>query len=250
MSSILKVLTYNIHKGFSVGNMRFVLHQIREHLQHLDADLVFLQEILGAHSKHAQTISDWPAATQLEFLADKLWQHHAYAKNAIYADGHHGNAILSRYPIISWENINVSSMKFASRSFLHGIIHIPHLQRKVHVICVHFDLFEHHRKRQINILSERIHSHIPSDEPLIIAGDFNDWRGRASGYFAENLNLQEAFKTQHGNYARSFPAWFPTLPVDRIYYRGIQPIKAELLKDRGWKKLSDHMPLYAEFELV
>ena len=43
----IKVMTYNIHKGFSIGNRRFILHDIKDSLRHVDADVVFLQEILG-----------------------------------------------------------------------------------------------------------------------------------------------------------------------------------------------------------
>ena len=43
----IKVLTYNIHKGFSASNLRFILHEIKSSLRHIDADVVFLQEVHG-----------------------------------------------------------------------------------------------------------------------------------------------------------------------------------------------------------
>ena len=43
----IKILTYNIHKGFSMGNFRFILHEIKDALRHIDADVVFLQEVHG-----------------------------------------------------------------------------------------------------------------------------------------------------------------------------------------------------------
>ncbi len=112
----LRVLTYNIHKGFNVGNRRFVLHQIREALIAADADLLFLQEMQGEHQRHEKKILDWPVLSQLEFIADNTWPFHAYGKNAIYNAGHHGNAILSKFPFEHWENINVSPFPWASRS--------------------------------------------------------------------------------------------------------------------------------------
>lgn len=47
---MLKVATYNIHKGFSPLNRRVVLHELRERLHELNADIVFLQEVQGEHA--------------------------------------------------------------------------------------------------------------------------------------------------------------------------------------------------------
>lgn len=245
----LKVITYNIHKGFSITNRRFVLHQIREHLQSADADIAFLQEILGRHEHHETKISDWPSESQFEFLADKLWPHYAYGKNAIYNAGHHGNAILSKYPFVNWENLNVSSLRRASRSLLHGVVALPTVKAPLHVICIHLDLRAYERKRQMKILNERIRECVPEDEPLILAGDFNDWRGQIGKYFAADLNLTEVFQSLHGRHAKTFPSLWPFLPVDRIYFRGIKAIGCECFRDHPWHKLSDHSPLFAEFQI-
>ncbi|MDH5766283.1 MAG: endonuclease/exonuclease/phosphatase family protein [Gammaproteobacteria bacterium] len=245
----LKILTYNIHKGFSVGNRRFILHDIKEALRKVNADIVFLQEIQGEHLIRQQKINNWPDNGQFEFLADQIWDHHAYGKNAIYKQGHHGNAILSKYPFIEWENINVSPIRSASRSLLHGTIQIPDNKQKIHVICVHLGLFDVEREKQLSTLSQRINSHIPIDEPLIIAGDFNDWLGRAERHMKTDLDLYEVFKTTTGHHARSFPAWLPTLTMDRIYCRGLKPVECHRLHKMPWKKLSDHTPLLATFAL-
>ena len=245
----LKVLTYNIHKGFSVGNRRFVLHEIKEALRHVDADIVFLQEIQGEHQRRKNHVSNWPSSSQFEFLADQVWQHHAYGKNAIYKSGHHGNAILSKYPFIEWENINVSPIRSASRSLLHGTLKTPNGQR-IHVICVHLGLFDAEREKQLTVLSQRINSHVPHDEPLIIAGDFNDWRARAEKHLNDDLDLKEVFKSATGRHARSFPAWLPALRMDRIYSRGLTISHCQRLHDASWRKLSDHTPLLASFSLA
>ena len=97
----LHVATYNIHKGFSQFNRRLMIHELRDRLRLLDADIVFLQEVLGQHHRHAARFEDWPAEPQYEFLAQKVWNDYAYGRNTAYTHGHHGNAILSRYPILS-----------------------------------------------------------------------------------------------------------------------------------------------------
>lgn len=248
-NTTIKILTYNIHKGFSAGNLHFVLHDIKKSLRMVNADVLFLQEIHGERTISRNRFDDWPNNSQFEFLADQVWQHHAYGKNAIYKSGHHGNAILSKYPFISWENIDVSFMRTASRSLLHGIIQLPETGQKIHVICVHLGLFGRERASQLATLVKRIASHVPADEPLIIAGDFNDWRGRAEHYLHQGLEVNEVFKNIGGSYARTFPAALPVLSVDRIYYRGLELVHGQRLHGKPWGRLSDHTPLLAEFIL-
>ena len=245
----IKILTYNIHKGFNASNRRFILHDIKDALRRVDADMLFLQEIQGEHRKKQKQIEDWPSNAQFEFLADQVWHHQAYGKNAIYKSGHHGNAILSKYPFQHWENINVSPMRSASRSLLHGTIKLPARKQQLHVICVHLGLIGPERDKQLHILARRIASHVPHDHPLIIAGDFNDWRGKAEKYLTEDLGVHEVFKATTGSHARSFPAWMPTLTMDRIYSRGLVPVECERLHGHPWRRLSDHTPLLASFSL-
>src|SRR5437899_3267602 len=115
----LHVATYNIHKGFSQFNRRLMIHELRERLRSLGADIVFLQEVLGQHRRHAARFEDWPAEPQYEFLADNMWADYAYGRNTVYAHGHHGNAILSRYPIRWAENEDVTLNRREGRGLLH-----------------------------------------------------------------------------------------------------------------------------------
>lgn len=248
-SQQLQVLTYNIHKGFSPGRLRFILPKMREALHDLSTDLVFLQEVQGEHKRQEKRIQDWPETSQFEFLAEQLWPHYAYGKNAIYAAGHHGNAILSKYPFSECENINVSAISRASRSLLHGVLNLSEGSPPVHVLCIHLGLFKAEREEQLKILADRIKAHVGMEEPLIIAGDFNDWRKEATDYLEAELNLREVIKELEGEHAKTYPAWRPTLLFDRIYYRGLKLLEGHCLQGNPWRLLSDHLPLYAKFEL-
>ena len=249
-SNTISMVTFNIHKGFGFISKQFNLQAIRNSLHELDCDLVFLQEVQGEHSKHQEKIEDWPQEGQFEYIADQLWPHFAYGKNAIYQSGHHGNAILSKFPFQSWENINLVTNKNFSRSLLHGIIEIPTYDRFLHVICFHLGLREKARAKQAKILCQRISSHVPEDAPLIIAGDSNDIKGCLHGYFDRELNLQEAHVTSEGGHAKTFPALFPMLPLDRVYFRQLKVIESCPLDSDPWHKLSDHLPLFTRFELL
>ncbi len=245
----LRVLTYNIHKGFSTANRSFVLSKMREAIRQVHADLVFLQEVLGQHEEHGKRIQEWPAEPQFEFLANELWPHFAYGKNAVYTSGHHGNAILSKFPFTFWENIDISTNRLERRGLLHGIIEIPHKRKPIHAICVHLGLIENERASQIEWLCKRIDSLVPHDEPLIIGGDFNDWRLRVSSSLERRVEVKEVFEELYGSCARTFPSWLPTLRLDRIYYRNMKAERGKTLTGRPWNQLSDHAALYAEFKV-
>src|SRR6266581_1371428 len=145
----LHVSTYNIHKGFSQFNRRMMIHELREHLQVLGADIIFLQEVQGLHSRHAARFEDWPDEPQYEFLADQVWPEFAYGRNAVYDHGHHGNAILSRYPIVRAENQDVSHHALERRGMLHCEIELPEMPQRLHCICVHLALHERGRRHQV-----------------------------------------------------------------------------------------------------
>lgn len=244
----LRVLSYNIHKGFSMDR-RFVLQKIKEAIRTTHAELVFLQEVIGENVHHSKRIADWPVEPQLEYIADTLWPHFAYGKNAVYNEGHHGNAIMSRHPFVAYENIDISNNRFERRGLLHGTIEpIRAGCESLHVICVHLDLFEKGRAKQVERIVKRIHEHVPDGSPLIIAGDFNDWRENASPILEAELGVQEVFQCVHGQHARSFPARFPFLALDRIYVRGFKSIEAACLTGQPWSQLSDHGALFATLE--
>jgi len=243
----MKVLSYNIHKGFSTLNSKFVLSAIRTAIQSVGADLVFLQEVLGRHVKHSLKHEDWPDESQFEYLADQMWPHYAYGKNAVYSEGHHGNAILSRYPILKWENWDISTNSREKRGLLHSEFKWPNTEKTVHGICLHLDLLEKGREKQAEKLLTRIHA-IPADAPVILAGDFNDWRSRISRKLAGELKMSEAYEEFKGYHAKTFPSFLPMLRLDRIYFRNLKLKSVECLSGPPWNQLSDHVALMAEFE--
>lgn len=243
----LSLITYNIHKGFGVGKLRFLLPEMRHALSGLNPDFVFLQEVQGLHHRRAKRIEAWPDLPQYEYIAKNDWPHFLYAKNAIYQSGHHGNAILSKYPFERFENINLSVRHRASRSILHGQIKVG--QETLHLLCVHLGLFKTERASQCRLIMKQIRDAVPENEPMLMAGDFNDWRLHLSKSFAEELGITEAFYSLQGQHARSFPALKPTFCMDRVYFRGLVLEKVQCLHGKPWRTLSDHLPLAAQFVL-
>lgn len=237
----IRVLTLNTHQGFSAGRRSKALPRIREGLRTADADLVFLQEVGVAGGL------DVPLC-QYEFLADQVWSQHAYGRNAVSTGGHHGNALLSKYPIAAWENIDLSVGSSEPRGMLHCVLDVPQSPRPLHAVCVHLALRESHRRRQVERLLQRVSDAIPRDAPLVVAGDFNDWRERAHAAMMRDRSLEEVHASAYGRPARTFPARLPLLRLDRIYVRNLRHRPTQMPR-RPWAALSDHVPLAGEVRM-
>ena len=242
MQNVLKIASLNTHKGMTSFNLRVVMDKQRTLLRSLDADLVFLQEVRGANMHPNPLLPD----KQYEFLADKVWHSYAYGQNAVSSKGHYGNAILSKFPIIEWDNQDISASQAEQRGMLHCQIAIPNWEQRLHCICVHLGLLGHWRKQQLRALNKRINDYVPQNAPLIVAGDFNDWGQRASSLLREQQHLKEVFKTLHGRYAKSFPIFLPIFKLDRIYVRGFDVIDCHVPTLTQHTKVSDHATLFAK----
>jgi endonuclease/exonuclease/phosphatase family metal-dependent hydrolase len=245
LHNTLSIATFNTHKGFTHFNARFSLQNQRELLRKIHADIIFLQEVQDVHVKHIKRFNAWSTSGQLEYLADTIWLDYAYGKNAVYPAGHHGNALLSKFPISKTFNQDISAHESEQRGMLHCEINIPQWDTPLHAVCVHLGLLAPWRRQQLVEIANYIERHIPLDAPLIIAGDFNDWSTRSGRVFANRLKLHEVFEHHHGKPARSFPAWLPMLRMDRIYVRSLHIKHVEVHSGAHFLNLSDHAILTA-----
>lgn len=240
----LTVASYNIHKGLGAFNRRLTLPVLRERLRSLAADVVFLQEVVGRNDRHARRHDAWPDLPQHQFLAEQVWPGSAYGMTAVYDHGHHGNAILTRFPIVSAEQEDISTNRVEQRGLLHVELKLPRTRTHVHCVCLHLGLLRRSRAVQLALVRERIERLVPPEAPLIVAGDFNDWQRDATPVFSA-LGLAEVFEQVRGVPALTFPARLPVLPLDRIYVRGMGIRRVHVHHGAAWARLSDHAPITA-----
>ncbi len=243
----IRVLTLNAHKGFTSFNQKFVLAELREAIRSTQADLVFLQEVQGSQSKHPKLNHISAFESQVEFLADTIWSEHAYGKNAVYQNGDHGNAILSKYPIIRSENIDLSLNPFEKRGLLFCEVRLNE-NFKLNCFTVHLNLLSRDRKKQWDHISKEIHKQCGREQATLVAGDFNDWTKKLHSKVKEE-EFEEAFESCRRQLARTWPAQFPVLSLDRIYSRNLRSENCEVLQGAPWNRLSDHLPLLGDFHL-
>ncbi|RYF35564.1 MAG: endonuclease, partial [Comamonadaceae bacterium] len=163
--SVLRVATYNIHKGVQgMGpTRRLEIHNLGHAVEQLDADIVCLQEVRKLHRREEQYFTRWPALPQAEFLCPEGY-YAVYQTNARTKHGEHGNALLSRWPVISHGHEDMSDHRFEQRGLLHVVLQVR--RRDVHVIVLHLGLIAGSRVRQLERLADFIDREIPRTAPL------------------------------------------------------------------------------------
>jgi endonuclease/exonuclease/phosphatase family metal-dependent hydrolase len=240
-TNVLRVATYNIHKGVQgLGPARRLeIHNIGLAVEQLDADVVCLQEVRKVHRTEEKYFKNWPALAQADFLAPEGYEA-VYQTNAMTKHGEHGNALLSRWPVLAHQHEDMSDHRLEQRGLLHVALQVQ--ERQVHVIVVHLGLIPASRIRQVQQLLTFIEREIPSQDALLVAGDFNDWGNRV-GRMLFQANLKEWTQTRSPTY----PSRLPMVQLDHVYARGLRPLSLTVPHGRIWRQMSDHLPLLAEF---
>jgi endonuclease/exonuclease/phosphatase family metal-dependent hydrolase len=235
----LRVLTYNIHKCIGGVDRRYDMARIVETIAHYQPDVLMLQEVddQARRSNHDR---------QVERLGELLDMHHRswYANVRVRGGGEYGNAVISKYPVISSTNVDLSVPYKKKRSVLHAEIRVRHheVDRTLHVYNMHLGLAQYERKIQLRtFLACQPFAGLHHDTPIVVGGDFNDVWGSLGKLLAPS-GFRGAKQPP-----RTFPAWAPMRALDSIYVRG----RCELLEvARGETQLarraSDHRPLFAD----
>ncbi|MEP6825844.1 MAG: endonuclease/exonuclease/phosphatase family protein [Ramlibacter sp.] len=241
--ALFRVATYNIHKGVQgIGPARRLeIHNLGHAIEQLDADVVCLQEVRKLHRREERFFTRWPELPQAEFLCPEGYAA-VYQTNATTRHGEHGNALLSRWPIVSHGHEDMSDHRFEQRGMLHVQVKVE--RKLVHVIVMHLGLIAGSRVRQIEQLQRFIAREIPPGERVVVAGDFNDWGGKLrAAMHAMGLKDYEGTRTL------TYPSRLPLTQLDYVYARGLKPKGLMVPRGRIWWRMSDHLPLIAEFSL-
>ncbi len=243
-SGILRVATYNIHKGVQgLGPARRLeIHNLGLAVEQLDADIVCLQEVRKLNRREALYFDRWPEVPQADYLAPEGYEA-VYRTNAYTRDGEHGNALLTRWPVIGHQHEDISDHRFEQRGLLHVEVDVQ--GKRVHAIVVHLGLIAGSRLRQVAQLQRFIAREVPDDAPLVVAGDFNDWGLQIKRMLA-GFGL---FEYDEAHQSFTYPARLPMVQLDHVYVRGLTPLSLHVPRGRIWWRMSDHLPLIAEFRL-
>ncbi len=232
----VRIATYNIHRSRGLDG-RTRPDRIVSVLRDIDADVVALQEVVGAGPHGGGHAEQMGAALGMGWVMAPARQ----------LRGHQfGNAVLSRLPItahfehdLSWKTCEPRRMQRVDIAVDGSTLHIYN----VHLGTAILER-RHQAERLASVVCDR---HVGGAK--VVLGDFNEWmRGPVTRTLSERLNSVDL--RNHLRRRRTYPGVFPVLHLDHIYYAGKLEITGiELPRTRLTLVASDHLPLVADVTL-
>lgn len=235
----LTVVSYNIHSGIGTDG-RFDLGRVGQVLRELRADIIALQEVGDFRGKAER--EDQP-----ELLADMLGLHMAFGPNVVRNGRRYGNAILSRLPVLSSRNYDLSVRRREPRGALRCDLDLGG-GRPLHVFCLHLGLSVGERRAQEALLlsSDILRDAVRSD-PVLVCGDFNYWGSGAVPGLVRRAIHDAAMELR--TRVRTYHSRLPFVRLDRIYVdAGVRPLSIYTHRTPLTALASDHLPLVLRFE--
>ena len=229
-------MTYNIHRSRGMDR-RTQPHRIAAVLSQIDADVVALQEVIGAGPRGASHIEEIGAALGMGWVMAPT----RHLRTALF-----GNVVLSRFPVRHHLQHDLTWKTCEHRGVQRVDVALD--DDTLHVYNVHLGTSLLERRHQAAKLASIVHDRRVAG-PKIVLGDFNEWaRGMAKDVLAERL--QSIDLSKHLSRRRTYPGFFPILHLDHIYYEGkVDVLKVSLPRDRMALMASDHLPLVADLRI-
>jgi endonuclease/exonuclease/phosphatase family metal-dependent hydrolase len=206
-------------------------------LRTVDADIIALQEVVGAGPRGGSHAEEIGAALGMGWVMT----------SARLLRGHHfGNAVLSRFPItqhlghdLSWKTCEPRRLQRVDVAVNGSTLHVYN----VHLGTAILER-RHQAERLATIVTDR---HVAG--PKLVIGDFNEWmKGLATTLLSERMNSVDLRNFLRRR--RTYPGLFPVLHLDHIYYAGrLEVVGIELPRTRLALVASDHLPLVADLRV-
>jgi endonuclease/exonuclease/phosphatase family metal-dependent hydrolase len=206
-------------------------------LRAVDADVIALQEVIGAGPRGAGHLEEIGTALGMAWVMAPTRQ----------LRGHQfGNAVLSRLPITHHVQHDLSWKTCEERGMHRADIDVQ--GHTLHVYNVHLGTAILERRHQAQRLAALVADrHVGG--PKIVLGDFNEWmRGLTTTLLSSRLKSVDL--PSYLRRKRTYPGLFPILHLDHIYYAGrLEILGIELPRTRLTLVASDHLPLVADVRI-
>ena len=233
----LRIATYNIHRCRGMDR-RVVPERIVEVLREIDADVIALQEVIGAGPAGAGQAEEIGAALGMGWVMTcvRTLRQHQF-----------GNVVMSRLPIVHHSQYDLTWRTCEQRACQRADLDLGSGQ-VLHVYNVHLGTAVLERRYQAGRLAAFVHDRRVTG-PKVILGDFNEWmRGLATKTLSslfESIDI-----AAHLNRRRTYPGLFPVVHLDHIYYEGrLEVVSVDMPRTRKALMASDHLPLVANLRV-
>jgi len=239
---LLRIVTYNIHKGQGL-DQRVKIERIARILGEIQADIIALQEVLCIGGKRRED-------DQAQFLAEEMGYHFQIGENRKFRGGAYGNVTLSRFPIFFSCNYDLTQRGREERGCLQTDIRLDSRQT-LHIYNLHLGTAYAERRYQAHrLVGHEILKREEKKGARIILGDFNEWiAGLASRIF--HSHFQSIRTRPIFGKIRSYPGVLPFMHLDHIYYDGrLELERVEIRRNLRTLIASDHLPIIADFRLL
>lgn len=230
---MLRVASYNVHRCIGTDG-RFDPVRVAQVLASIDPDVAALQEIDTG-------LRMWNGIDPLDFLARAGGMRPVEGPAVEHSWGFFGNAILTRRRITGSRRIDLTLPGREPRCAMAVDIEIG-AGRTLRVIAAHLGLAGAERAHQVSRLLAEVEG-VPEDVPLVVLGDFNEWRPRATLRHLDSC-LGRSFAVP------SFPSGIPFLALDRIWVRPHAALLSVQVRRTPLARVaSDHLPVEAVLDL-
>ena len=224
MTRRLRFASYNVHGCLGRDGNRDPA-RVAGVLRELDAHVIGLQEVDSRGH-------DDPVEGQLRELSGALGMHAVAGPTLLEPTGHYGNALLTRLPVVAATRYDLSVPPWERRGTL--VVQLEGTTPPLHALVTHLGLRRSERAEQLRRLAAITEG---LTGPLVVLGDFNEWT---------HCRLrQQPFAVGNPRGPRTFPSWFPVLPLDAVFVRPpgrLERLERVVPRDAG---ASDHLPVVA-----
>lgn len=229
----IRVMTYNLHNGFNRQG-RLDLEALAKTIEDSQAQVVGLQEI-------SRGWLVWGGVDMLAWLSQRL--NMAYVSGPT-ADAQWGNAVLTRYPIVSADLVKLPTDDLLLlRGYIRVVIGIG--AGEITFIDTHYhQVYEDSAIRVQQ--SQALIAGISLSEPTILVGDMNAEPDSAEMDLLAEAGLVESALAMGYQPAYTYPSDQPDRQIDYIW---LTPLLAGLDFEVLQTTASDHLPLVMQVEL-
>ncbi|MBB4009871.1 endonuclease/exonuclease/phosphatase family protein [Allorhizobium taibaishanense] len=240
MTSIFRLLTYNIHSCIGTDR-RLDPKRIADVIAATDADVVCLQEV-DVGRKRTDGID------QAECIAGHLTMTSHFHSALNVAEEQYGDALLTAFPTRV-----IHQGMLPSRGEQRGALLAEVMVdgQTVHICVTHFGLRARERDEQARALlgPDWLEPSLSAKAKLVVAADLNAVPS-SKAFRLLTRQMTHTSSTLPGRRKSTFPSRFPFLRLDHVLISGgLKVIETEVVDTKLTRIASDHLPVLVTLEI-